>query len=130
MVQARMVRDALSRAGLSVSLVEVESHGDADLKTPLYEIDPLYPGLFTKHLENALAQRQVDLAVHSLKDLPTQQPKGLKLTAVSPRETTCDRLLVHPNRQAPGEPFGAAPMPSWERARCAGKRSCWPCAPI
>ncbi len=105
-VQAEMVRAALVAGGLAVTLVEVESHGDADLKTPLYEMDPLYPGVFTKHLEGALARKEVDLAVHSLKDLPTQQPAGLKLSAVSRRETTCDRLLINPSRQASGELLG------------------------
>lgn len=105
-VQAEMVRAALAAGGLSVRLVEVESHGDTDLKTPLYEMDPLYPGVFTKHLEGALARSEVDLAVHSLKDLPTQQPKGLKLAAVSKRETTCDRLLVNPAKLATEELLG------------------------
>ena len=105
-VQAEMVRQALVDSGLVVRLIEVESHGDADRKTPLYEIDPLYPGIFTKHLETALANKQVDLAVHSLKDLPTQQIPGLKLAAVSPRETSADFLLVHPSRHAAKDLLG------------------------
>ncbi len=100
-VQSEMVRAALANSGVSVRLVEVDSHGDADLKTPLYEMDPLYPGVFTKHLEAALLRGEVDLAVHSLKDLPTQQPEGLKLTAVSKREVTRDRLLIHPAKHSP-----------------------------
>jgi hydroxymethylbilane synthase len=105
-VQSEMVRAALAAHGVASHLVEVDSHGDADLKTPLYEMDPLYPGVFTKHLEAALARGEVDLAVHSLKDLPTQQPKGLKLAAVSARERTQDRLLIHPKRHASEELLG------------------------
>lgn len=95
-VQAEMVRALLALNHCTAHLIEVDSHGDVDLKTPLYEMDPLYPGVFTKHLEGALLRNEVDLAVHSLKDLPTQQPPGLKLAAVSKRETTADRLLFHP----------------------------------
>lgn len=53
-------------------------------------------GFFTKELEEALYGRQIDLAVHSLKDLPTQTPPGLAIAAVCERAPVADVLLVHP----------------------------------
>ena len=53
-------------------------------------------GFFTKEIENGLLNKEIDLAVHSLKDLETDQPQGLCIAAVPPREDPADCLLIHP----------------------------------
>src|SRR5437016_2699996 len=81
---------ALAR-GLSVELVEIETAGDQVRDVPLAQIGG--EGVFTKAIQQALLDRSVDVAVHSLKDLPTIPVAGLTLGAVPPRGPTGDALL-------------------------------------
>jgi hydroxymethylbilane synthase len=109
-VQSRHIQSCLEGLGLKCELVEIDSAGDTDRTTPLYEIEPASPGLFTKQLENALLKNEIDLAVHSLKDLPTQQPAELVIAAVSTREDAADCLIIRADNVAPaplGLPHGA-----------------------
>lgn len=69
----------------------IKTKGDAVLDTALSKIGD--KGLFTKEIEHALLANEIDLAVHSLKDLPTTQPEGLKIGAVSKRETPNDIFI-------------------------------------
>src|SRR4051794_22839100 len=91
--QAGWVADRLRAChpGLNVELVEIKTHGDRDRVSPLAAIGG--PGLFTKEIQRALLDRTVDVAVHSLKDLPTLGPEGLTLAAVPPREDVADALI-------------------------------------
>jgi len=91
--QANWVADRLRtlHPGLVVTLVEIKTHGDRDRNTPLAQLGGL--GLFTKEIQRALIDQDVDLAVHSLKDLPTQGPTGLTLGAVPEREDLADALI-------------------------------------
>ncbi|MBI4404800.1 MAG: hydroxymethylbilane synthase [Deltaproteobacteria bacterium] len=95
--QSEAIRKALEQAGLSIDVVTMEARGDVDKKTPLYEIEFESPGLFTKQLENALFDDRIDLAVHSLKDLPTSQPPGLQISCIPRREIADDCLVIHPD---------------------------------
>ncbi len=81
---------ALARAHPAVEVVEVplRTTGDSDRSTPLHEQGSV--GLFTRELERALLAREIDLAVHSLKDLPTQLPEGLCIAAVPERASPWD----------------------------------------
>lgn len=63
-----------------VEIVEIKTQGDRDRNTPLAQIGGL--GLFTKEIQRALLEGAVDIAVHSLKDLPTRGPEGLVLGAI------------------------------------------------
>lgn len=81
------------------------TQGDKILDVALAKIGD--KGLFTKELEQALLRREVDLAVHSLKDLPTQMPDGLALGAITEREEPRDALVLHPRWQ--GTPLAALP---------------------
>ena len=94
LVQSRFIQSLLKQHQVDCELVLIESQGDKDLSKPLYEIETAGPGLFTKHLEQALLENRVDLAVHSLKDLPTLQPEGLALGAVTARENPADVLVT------------------------------------
>src|SRR5947199_10566298 len=78
--------------GLDVGLVEIKTQGDRDRNSPLAAIGGA--GLFTKEIQRALLDGAVDVAVHSLKDLPTQGPSGLRLAAVPPREDVADALIA------------------------------------
>jgi hydroxymethylbilane synthase len=91
--QAEHVRSALVQRhkGLDVEIKVIRTKGDAALKTPLYAT--LDKGLFTREIQQALQAGAVDLAVHSLKDLPTDEMEGLTLGAVTAREDPADVLV-------------------------------------
>jgi hydroxymethylbilane synthase len=94
--QADWVAGQLRQAGLAVELVPITTQGD--IRTgPLGQIGG--QGLFTKELQRALQIGSIDLAVHSLKDLPTAPVPGLSLAAVPPRESTAD-VLISPHANA------------------------------
>ena len=78
--------------GLMVVLVEIKTQGDRDRNSPLAAIGGV--GLFTKEIQRAVADGSVDMAVHSLKDLPTQGPGDLILAAVPEREDVADALIA------------------------------------
>ncbi|WP_295118032.1 hydroxymethylbilane synthase [uncultured Chitinophaga sp.] len=92
--QANRVKDLLTEQGYETVLVPIKSDGDIDLVTPLYEIG--VQGIFTKSLDIALLDGRIDMAVHSLKDVPTQLPKGIMQAAVLERGPVKD-LLVYKN---------------------------------
>lgn len=76
--------------GLEVELKRIKTTGDRILDRPLADIGG--KGLFVKEIEAALYDESIDLAVHSLKDMPTEQPEGLTLCAVLPRAEPFDML--------------------------------------
>ena len=82
----------LAHPELNVELVEIKTQGDRDQNSPLAAIGGL--GVFTKEIQRAVQENRVDLAVHSLKDLPTQQSDGLLLAAVPAREDPADALIA------------------------------------
>jgi hydroxymethylbilane synthase len=89
--QAEQVQAALMAFGISSALVPVKSEGDIDLVTPLYEMG--VQGVFTRTLDAALLNNRIDIAVHSMKDVPTQLPSGITQCAVLPRSHTEDVLV-------------------------------------
>jgi hydroxymethylbilane synthase len=92
--QAMQVKDLLSKYDFSAELVYIKSEGDIDLNTPLYEMG--VQGIFTRSLDAALLNNKIDIAVHSMKDVPTQLPQGIIQSAVLPRGPVND-LLVFKN---------------------------------
>jgi hydroxymethylbilane synthase len=96
--QTRAVEEAirLEAPGTAVEIRVVRTTGDHVQDVPLARIGD--KGLFTKELDAALLAGEADLAVHSLKDLPTRIPDGLELVAVSRREDPRDVLLLPPGR--------------------------------
>src|SRR3954469_16575554 len=92
--QAMQVKDLLEAHGHLTEIVKVKSEGDIDLKTPLYEMG--VQGVFTRSLDIALLNHKIDLAVHSMKDVPTQLPEGISQAAVLKRGPVRD-LLVYKN---------------------------------
>jgi hydroxymethylbilane synthase len=90
--QAEWVRAALARHGVAAEVVIVQTRGDAEVDRPLHLLEG--KGFFTKEIEDALLDGRVDVAVHSLKDLPTQLPEGLALAAVPTRADPADALVT------------------------------------
>ncbi len=92
--QTEHVKSELMRhhPGIEVEVIHINTKGDKILDVALSKIGD--KGLFTKELETALLEGQVDLAVHSLKDLETNMPKGLALAAVSKRHDVNDVLIA------------------------------------
>jgi hydroxymethylbilane synthase len=94
--QARLIQQLLQQWGLTSELVYIKSEGDIDLVTPLYEIG--VQGIFTKTLDAALLNNKIDIAVHSMKDVPTQLAKGIMQAAVLPR-ASCKDLFIFKDRE-------------------------------
>jgi len=89
--QATQVKDLLEKEGIPSTLVYIRSEGDIDLKTPLYEMG--VQGVFTRSLDSALLNHTIDIAVHSMKDVPTRLPLGLQQAAVLKRGPVHDLLV-------------------------------------
>lgn len=89
--QAHKVGDLLEASHLKTLLVATKSAGDLNLTQPIYAMG--IQGVFTKALDIALLENRIDLAVHSLKDVPTQLPEGLVLVAVLERGSASDVLV-------------------------------------
>lgn len=90
--QAHTVQKKLEDLGYATQIVAVKSEGDIVLDVPLYEFG--ITGIFTKTLDIAMIKGQVDIAVHSMKDVPTSLPKGIVQAAVLERANVHD-ILVH-----------------------------------
>lgn len=89
--QATQVKELLAQYGFAGELAFIKSDGDIDLKTPLYEMG--VQGIFTKSLDIALLNNTIDIAVHSMKDVPTQLPEGIIEAAVLKRGPVNDLLV-------------------------------------
>src|SRR5690242_9021872 len=95
--QASLVQTLLKEKGFDSELIFIKSEGDKDLVTPLYEIG--VQGIFTKALDAALLNNKIDLAVHSMKDVPTQLASGIRQAAVLKRASYKDILVLKVNGQ-------------------------------
>jgi hydroxymethylbilane synthase len=91
--QATQVQDLLREQGQASELVYINSEGDIDLQTPLYEMG--VQGIFTRSLDIALLSGTIDIAVHSMKDVPTQLPKGIVQAAVLKRGNYKDLFVIN-----------------------------------
>ena len=91
MWQAKEVEQKLQNLGYETELVPVLSSGDKNLNQPLYSLG--ITGVFTKDLDIALLNNEIDIAVHSLKDVPTLLPKNIEISAVLERDFPQDVLV-------------------------------------
>jgi hydroxymethylbilane synthase len=85
---------------IQIELQVIKTQGDKMLDAPLSKIGD--KGLFTKELERALLDRRIDVAVHSLKDMPTHLEEGLAITAICEREDVSDVFIAHPDKKYRG----------------------------
>jgi hydroxymethylbilane synthase len=102
--QANEVKDQLKALGHKAQIVKVKSTGDLILDKPLYELG--ITGIFTKTLDVAMLNGDVDIAVHSMKDVPTALPKGIVQAAVLKRANYLDILAYHDNEEFLGQREG------------------------
>lgn len=99
--QATKVQELLAQNNFQSELVLIKSEGDIDLQTPLYEMG--VQGIFTKSLDIALLTNKIDIAVHSMKDVPTQLAKGIVSAAVLERASYKDILVYKENALVNGQ---------------------------
>ena len=93
--QAKTVQSQLQHLGHETVLVPVKSTGDLVLNKPIYELG--ITGVFTRTLDIALLNEEIDIAVHSLKDVPTIMPEGIVQAAVLKRGNIRDTLVFKTN---------------------------------
>jgi len=100
--QSRFLQQALQRyhPELEVTIEVIRTTGDRMSRTSLSQLATSVKGLFVKEIEEALLQKEIDLAVHSLKDLPTELPDGLDLASIPEREDARDALITTSTRIA------------------------------
>lgn len=116
--QAHYVKDRLMAChpGLSVELVPMVTRGDVILDTPLAKVGG--KGLFVKELELALLENRADIAVHSMKDVPVEFPKGLGLTTICEREDPRDAFVSNHFDSIDALPAGSVVGTSSLRRQC------------
>lgn len=93
--QAIQVQNKLNQLGYKTELVPLKATGDVILDKPLYELG--ITGVFTRHLDIAMLRGEIDIAVHSMKDVPTILPKGIVQAAVLERANFHDILVYKDN---------------------------------
>ena len=103
--QANWVANQLRQQGADVELVEITTSGDRQQTGPIAAVG--LQGVFTKEVQAAVLMRDADIAVHSLKDLPTEQVAGLVLAAIPQRENVADALVTNRANSLADLPTGA-----------------------
>ncbi len=105
--QAEWVKAELEKKypGMTVSLTKIKTTGDKILDVPLAQVGG--KGLFVKEIEEAMLAHEIDIAVHSMKDVPTLFPDGLHLSCITKREDARDALLTRNNMKFKDLPQGA-----------------------
>lgn len=99
--QANFTKEKLEAIGIEVELVIIKTKGDKIQHLSFDKIEG--KGFFTKEIEDALLRGDVDMAVHSMKDMQTESPEGLVITAVSYRENPADWLMIRKERVKEGK---------------------------
>jgi hydroxymethylbilane synthase len=117
LAQAAIVRERLTKqiSGIEIEIVEIRTSGDKMTSASLADVGG--KGLFIKELEQALAARTIDAAVHSMKDLPAVLPQQFRVAAVLERENTADILVTRDGSALAAQPAGARLGTSSSRRR-------------
>ncbi|UCE67620.1 MAG: hydroxymethylbilane synthase [Candidatus Zixiibacteriota bacterium] len=98
--QTGVIADKIRKSlGIEIEIEVIKTKGDIVTDRPLREIEGR--GYFTKELEEALLDKRIDLAVHSFKDMPSQNPEGLVVACVSEREDPADLLIIKKDSYKP-----------------------------
>lgn len=114
--QAQWVVKRLEAVGVKTELVTITTRGDKESAGPIAALGG--EGIFTKELQKAVLDGRIDLAVHSLKDLPTEEIKGLALSAVPLRDSPHDALVSCQNKRFADLPHAARIGTGSLRRRC------------
>jgi hydroxymethylbilane synthase len=107
LLQSAWVRKRIAErhSGLHIEVVRIKTTGDKITDVPLAQVGG--KGLFVKEIEEALLRKEIDLAVHSMKDVPTELPSGLHLGAITEREDPRDVLISSEGKRLEQLPAGA-----------------------
>ncbi len=106
LAQANLVKDLLSKNGVKTELKIIKTHGDTFTDRPLHEIKGF--GVFVREIDDAMLAGEIDIAVHSMKDVPTERPEELTIAAVMKRDSPYDFLLTREGKKLKDLPEGAA----------------------
>jgi len=104
--QATLVQNLLAAQGVASELIYIKSEGDIDTVTPLYQLG--VQGVFTKTLDAALLNKRIDIAVHSMKDVPTILASGIQQAAVLKRASHKDIFVYKDNANFLENPYSIA----------------------
>lgn len=96
MWQAYFIQDEIQKLGLETEIVQINTKGDQNTVVPLYEFG--VTGIFTKSLDIALLENRIDIAVHSMKDVPTILPKGISEFVIPNRGDIYDTVVFNGNQ--------------------------------
>ncbi len=122
--QAALVENLFKSKGTKTELIRIKAQADIDLTTPLHQFGRM--GIFTKVLDEALYSKQVDIAVHSLKDYPTKLPMGIELPAVLERGSPEDILVYKVSIEFLNNPDLSATIATGSIRRIAQWKSRYP----
>lgn len=105
LAQTEVVESLLSKMGVAFSRKIVRTSGDKIQDKPLFELKGF--GAFVRELDEVMLRGEIDLAVHSMKDIPTERPRGLGIVAILPRDSPCDLLITRDGSRLSELPEGS-----------------------
>ncbi|MCZ7402139.1 MAG: hydroxymethylbilane synthase [Candidatus Methanoperedens sp.] len=105
LAQANLVKDLLSKNGVPTEIIIIKTSGDTFTDRPLHEVQGF--GVFVREIDDSMLAGQIDIAVHSMKDVPTERPAELTIAAVMKRDSPYDFLLTRENKKLKDLPKGA-----------------------
>jgi len=105
LAQANLVKDLLAKKGINTELKIIKTSGDTFTDRPLHEVQGF--GVFVREIDDSMLAGDIDIAVHSMKDVPTERPAELTIAAVMKRDSPYDFLLTRDNTKLKALPKGA-----------------------
>lgn len=105
LAQANLVKDLLARKGVDTEINIIKTSGDTFTDRPLHEVQGF--GVFVREIDDSMLAGQIDIAVHSMKDIPTERPPELTIAAVMKRDSPYDFLLTRKDTKLKDLPEGS-----------------------
>jgi len=105
LAQANLVKDLLSKNGIDTEIKIIKTSGDTFTDRPLHEVQGF--GVFVREIDDMMLAGEIDIAVHSMKDVPTERPPELTIAAVMKRDSPYDFLLTRNNTKLKDLPEGS-----------------------
>jgi hydroxymethylbilane synthase len=105
LAQANLVKDLLAKKGVDTEIKIIKTSGDTFTDRPLHEVQGF--GVFVREIDDSMLAGQIDIAVHSMKDIPTERPDELTIAAVMKRDSPYDFLLTHNDTKLKDLPEGS-----------------------
>lgn len=120
LAQANLVKDLLNRNGITAEIKIIKTSGDTFTDRPLHEVQGF--GVFVREIDDSMLADQIDIAVHSMKDVPTERPPELTIAAVMKRDSPYDFLITREGIKLIDMPHGAVIGTTSLRRRAQLKR--------